>query len=220
LAEKIHNIFAKKNMGKHTQSTDKKIVGRIYGLGRGAVFTPATFQDLGSSDAIHHALSRHTKSGTIRQLARGLYDYPRQDPQLGLLSPSIDAIAAAVKGRDAVRIQPSGGYAANLLGLSDQVPMRVVFKTDGPKRMVKVGKLQILLKPTTPRNMAMAGKISGLITQALQHLGQRHVTDDMLPALRRRLTDQDKQQLLKDITYPPAWIADIFRRLASDQTEI
>lgn len=206
-------------MGKHTQSTDKKILARIYGFGRGAVFTPATFQDLGSTDAIHNALSRHTKSGAIRQLARGLYDYPRQDAQLGVLSPSIDAIANAVKGRDAVRIQPSGAYAANLLGLSDQVPMRIVFKTDGPKRMVKVGNLQILLKPTTPRNMAMAGKTSGLVAQALQHLGQRHVSDDTIATLRRRLSGKDRIQLLKDITYPPAWIADIFRGLASDQTE-
>ena len=207
-------------MGKHAQSVDKKILARIYGFGRGAVFTPATFQDLGSGDAIHNALSRHTKSGTIRQLARGLYDYPRQDAQLGVLSPSIDAIANAVKGRDAVRIQPSGAYAANLLGLSDQVPMRIVFKTDGPKRTVKVGNLQILLKPTTPRNMAMAGKISGLVAQALQHVGQRHVNEDTITALRRRLSDKDKIHLLKDITYPPAWIADIFRTLGSDKTEI
>ncbi len=185
----------------------------------GVVFYPATFQDLGSPDAIHNALARHTKAGTIRQLARGLYDYPRKDPQLGVLSPSVDAIADAIKGRDAVRIQPSGAYAANLLGLSDQVPMRVVFATDGSRRKVKVGNLQILLKPTTPRNMAMAGKISGLITQALQHLGQRHFTDDMLATLRRRLTVADQKQLLKDIHYPPAWIAEIFRRLVTDETK-
>ncbi len=207
-------------MGKHSQSADKSILARIYGLGRGAVFTPATFQDLGSSDAIHNTLARYTKTGTIRQLARGLYDYPRHDTQLGVLSPSIDAIANAIKGRDAVRIQPAGAYAANLLGLSDQVPMRVVFKTDGPGRVVKVDKLQIVLKPTTPRNMAMAGNISGLVAQALQHLGQRNVSDDTTATLRQRLSDQDKKQLLKDITYPSAWIADIFRRLAADQKKI
>ena len=98
--------------------------------------------------------------------------------------------------------------------------MRVVFATDGSRRKVKVGNLQILLKPTTPRNMAMAGKISGLITQALQHLGQQNFTDDMLTTLRRRLTDADRKQLLKDIRYPPAWIAGVFRRLAADKPKI
>ena len=207
-------------MGKHLKSADNKILARIYGFGMGVVFSPATFQDLGSPDAIHNALSRHAKAGPIRQLARGLYDYPRKDPQLGVLAPSVEAIADAIKGRDAVRIQSSGAYAANRLGLSDQVPMRVVFATDGSRRKVKVGNLQILLKPTTPRNMAMAGKISGLITQALQHLGQQNFTDDMLTTLRRRLTDADRKQLLKDIRYPPAWIAGVFRRLAADKPKI
>lgn len=205
-------------MGKHSQSVDKSILARIYGLGRGAAFTPARFQDLGSPDAIHNALTRQTKTGTIRKLARGLYDYPRQDSQLGTLAPSIDAIANAIKGRDAVRIQASGAYAANLLGLSDQVPMRVVFKTDGSGRVVKVGKMHIVLKPTTPRRMAMAGKISGLVTQALLHLGQRSVNNDTLATLRSRLTDKDKKQLLTDITFPPAWVADIFRQLGVDQS--
>jgi hypothetical protein len=70
----------------------------------------------------------------------GPHDYPRRDPVLGLLAPSVEGIANALRGRDAVRIQPSGAYAANLLGLSDQVPMRVVFLTDGQTRRVRIGK--------------------------------------------------------------------------------
>jgi len=206
-------------MGKHTQSADKRILARIYGYGRGAVFTPATFRDLGSTDAIHNALSRHTRSGTIRQLGRGLYDYPRQHPALGLLTPSADAVAQALAGRDATRLQPAGGYAANLLGLSDQVPMKVVFLTDGPTRSVPLGKQTITLKRTTPRNMATAGTTSGLVIQALRHLGQRHVDDSLLDRLRQRLTDDDKRRLLKDLPYAPVWVADVMRRIASTGKE-
>mgnify|MGYP001815140294 CR=1 FL=1 len=101
----------------------------------------------------------HRDSDFIRQLARGLYDYPKIDPQLGSLQPSTDDIASALAGRDATRLQPSGAYAANLLGLSTQVPMKVVYLTDGRSRTVQVGKRQIILKHTTPRNMATAGKI-------------------------------------------------------------
>ena len=101
-------------MGKHKQSIDKKIISRIYGHGRGWVFTPDYFSDLGSRDAIASALKRHRQSGRIRQLARGLYDYPRTDSLLGMLTPSPDDVAKALAGRDAVRLQPSGAYAANL----------------------------------------------------------------------------------------------------------
>jgi len=201
-------------MGKHAKSIDSQILQRVKAGGRGGVFTARDFLDLGSRDAVDKALSRHAQSGAIRKLARGLYDYPRQDPQLGLLSPSIDAIAQALQGRDAVRLQPSGAYAANLLGLSDKVPMRVVFLTDGSPRRIQLGKLQIILKRTTPRNMATAGKISGLVIQALRHLGQRHVDGRVSATLRQRLKPADKRQLLKDIRYAPAWIAQFMQQVA------
>jgi len=173
------------------------------------------FRDLGSPDAIHNALARYTESGTIRQLARGLYDYPRQHPKLGLLTPSADIVAEAIASRDATRLQPAGGYAANLLGLSDQIPMKVVFLTDGPTRSVTLGKQTITLKKTTPKNMAAAGKTSGLVIQALRHLGQRHADDATVNTLRQRLSDDDKRQLLKDLKHAPAWVADIMRQVAT-----
>jgi len=86
------------------------------------------------------ALIRLCRKGTIRRLARGLYDYPRINDNLGLLSPSIDDVAQALKGRDATRMQPSGAYAANLLGLSNQVSMKVVFLTDGPSKHIQLDK--------------------------------------------------------------------------------
>ena len=201
-------------MGKHAKSIDSQILQRVKAGGSGWVFTPRDFLDLGSRDAVDKTLSRHAQSGTIRKLARGLYDYPRQDPQLGLLSPSIDAIARALQGRDAVRLQPSGAYAANLLGLSDQVPMKVVFLTDGSPRRIQLGKLQIILKRTTPRNMATAGKISGLVIQALRHLGQRHVDGHVSATLRQRLKPADRRQLLKDVRYAPTWIGRFMQQVA------
>ncbi|MCP4681936.1 MAG: hypothetical protein GY864_06370 [Desulfobacterales bacterium] len=204
-------------MGKHKHSIDSKAVNRIYGHGKGWVFTPAHFSDLGSRDAVASALKRNRRSGLIRQLARGLYDYPRTDPKLGKLSPSPDAIAKALAGRDAVRLQPSGAYAANLLGLSTQVPMKIVYLTDGRSRTVQIGKKQIILKRTTPRNMAMAGRISGLVIQALRHLGRQHVDDEVIARLDRRLNADSRKQLLKDIRFAPAWIADIMRRLGKKE---
>ena len=200
-------------MGKHTQSIDNKIRNRIYGHGKGWVFTPVHFSDLGSRDAVASALKRYRQSGLIRQLARGLHDYPATDPELGTLAPPPDVLAKALAGRDAVRLQPSGAYAANLLGLSTQIPMKIVYLTDGRSRTVEIGKKQIILKQTTPRNMATAGKISGLVIQALRHLGQPHVDDEVIARLDRRLNADDRKQLLKDVRFAPGWIADIMRLL-------
>jgi hypothetical protein len=197
------------------QGVEKAIVSRIYGHGRGWVFTPRDFLDLGSRPAVSSALKRQTDSGRIRQLARGLYDYPRQHPQLGLLAPDTDAIAKALSGRDATKLQPSGAYAANLLGLSEQVPMKVVFLTDGPSRRVRVGRQEIILRRTTPRNMATAGRIAGLVTEALRELGPEHVTESVIRTLQARLDEKAKQDLVRDLRFAPAWIASILRKIAA-----
>ena len=160
------------------------------------------------------ALTRLSRKGVIRQLARGLYDYPIDHPALGRVAASADAVAKALVSRDSVRLQPAGAYAANVLGLSDQVPMKIVFLTDGTSRRVKLGQREIILKHTTPRNVATAGRKSGTVIQALRHLGQRHVDDKVLAILRRQLDDTDKAQLLKDRKHAPAWVANILQRLA------
>src|SRR5260370_38728527 len=117
-------------------------------------------------------LSRIRGMGTIRRLARGVYDLPKQHPVLGLLSPSADTVAEALAGRDRTRLQPAGAYAANAPGLSEQVPAKAVFLTDGPSRTVKIGPTTIQLRRTTARDMEAARRLSGLPLQALRELGE------------------------------------------------
>jgi hypothetical protein len=188
------------------QSIETKMLARIHGSGRGSVFVPGDFLDLGSRQGVDFALHRLTKQGVLRRLARGLYDFPRSHRQLGPLSPSVDAIAKALAGRDRLRIQPSGAYAANLLHLSEQVPAKAVFLTDGPSRRLKVGALEIVLRRTTPRAMSAAGRMSGLVIQAQKHLGQRHVTMERIAPLRKLLSEKDRKQLKQDISLAPAWM--------------
>src|SRR5437016_1179596 len=117
-----------------TKSIDSKMLTAIKRRGRGAVFVPADFLKIGSREAVDITLHRLARKGTIRRLARGVYDFPQDHPVLGQLSPSAEAIAEALAGRDRTRLQPAGSYAANALGLSEQVPAKVIFLTDGPTR--------------------------------------------------------------------------------------
>ena len=54
----------------------------------------------------------------------------------------------------------------------------MVFLTDGPSRTVKIGTTTIQLRRTTARNMATAGRLSGLLFQALRELGKTHLTPE------------------------------------------
>lgn len=198
-------------------SIEDKVIGRIYGKGRGYVFTPKQFLALGSRDSVDQALSSLTEKGTIRRIARGLYDYPKNDPLFGIVAPSPDKIAEALVSVEGSRLQPTGAYAANILGLSEQLPASFVYLTDLDDRSLTVGNRTIVLRRATPRNMKMAGRVSGLVTQAFRHLKKENITPEMISYLSKKLSDREKDILKKDIPFAPAWIAKHFRTIAGSQ---
>lgn len=199
-----------------TQSIDSRVLAAIRSRGRGSVFVPADFLEIGSREAVDITLHRLARKGTIRRLARGVYDFPKEHSVLGLLSPSAEAVAEALAGRDRTRLQPAGAYAANVLGLSEQVPAKAVFLTDGPSRTVKIGQTTIQLRRTTARNMAAAGRLSGLLIQALRELGETHVTPERREHLKRTIPADQRRELIKDLPLAPAWMHSIFRELAQE----
>lgn len=201
--------------GKHADSVDSHVLALIKGRPAGWVFTPADLSDIGSRNAIAGALKRHKKAGLIRQVARGLYERQRTHPKLGVLPPDLKKVEEALKRRDAIRLQPTGAYAANLLHLSTQVPVRVVFLTDGPTRRLNIGKTQIALRRTTPRNMATAGTASGLVIQALRWLGKSSDHRLTVSRLRKLLSAEDRRRLSSDARYAPAWISKIMREVSA-----
>ena len=197
-----------------SQVVHNKVLDRIYGKGRGWVFTPKRFLDLGSRYAVDKALNRLAKQERFERLSRGLYDYPERHPKLGLLSPAPDAIAKAISEKDESRLQPSGPYAVNRLGLSQQVPAKIVYLTDGAEKSVMVGNQTIQLRRTTPKNMATAGSISGLVIQAFRYLGKEGITSSHIATLRRVLSKDDRKRLSKDRIYAPAWMHRYFAEIS------
>lgn len=205
-------------MSKHPGSIDSLVLRRIRKMKPGTIFTPRDLATLGSRTAVASALSRHLRAGSLKQPARGLYQVPETHPLLGELHASPDQIAKALAGKHRLKLQPSGAYAANLLGLSDQVPQRIVYLTDGTPRQVRIGRQQFVLRRTTPRNMATAGRISGLVIQALRYLGQPNVDRTAIEKLRKRIGPRERAQLLKDVPLAPAWIGELMRQIAGGTT--
>jgi hypothetical protein len=183
----------------------------------GRIFTPSDFSDLGTPQAVGMALLRLERRGVVRRVGRGLYQRPRVHPRFGPLLPSADEVAQALAAKGHLKLQPSGAYAANLLGLTEQVPLKLVFLTDGVSRTVRVGQQQVILRRANPSTMATAGRMSGLVIQALRHLKRENVDDTVIAKLRRRLSSEDSAALPADARHAPAWIAAILRDLANGE---
>jgi hypothetical protein len=97
---------------------------------------------------------------------------------------------------------------------SKALPAKVIYLTDGRSRRIRLGKMDIVLKQTSPRTMATAGRLSGLLIQALRYLGKTHVNEKTVNCLKRNLPSDARKELLADLPYAPTWIGNIMRRLA------
>ncbi len=191
------------------------VLDRIRSSGRGTVFTPKDFLDIGSRDAADQALSRLTHNGKLQRLGRGLYHYPQMNRRLGIpLAPNIDAIAEALGRQTGSRIIPSGAVAANRLGLSSQVPAKPVYLSDGRTRRVRVGNVEFQLKHTAPKEMPAGNRTSALVFQALRYIGKDAVDGKVVATLRRTLSAQQRRELLSDAKYTTDWIGDAVRLIA------
>ena len=194
---------------KTKQTVESRIRKRIYGHGGGWVFTPKHFLGLGSSSAIRFVLFTLHKNGFIRRISQGIYDYPLHHDDLGTLSPNIEAVAKAIAEKQGFRIQPSGAYAANMIGLSEQVPGRVVFLTDGPSKKTKVGKLEISFRHTSLNNMFAAGTREALVVQAFKFMGRQHIDKIRLEQTKRVLKGSTRKDFEKNLKHAPEWIRSI-----------
>ena len=182
------------------------VKNRITGHGRGWCFTPKHFLDLDSDTGVRSTLSRLQRDKMIRRLAQGLYEYPRKHEDLGTLPPQVDEGAKAIAEKNGIRIQPAGAYAANLIGLSEQIPGRIIFLTNGPSKKVKIGKLEIQFRTTTEKTMHPAGTKVGLVIQALRELGMGHIDDIARARVQRFLKGTTRQELQKNLKYAPQWV--------------
>jgi hypothetical protein len=197
-----------------SQSMADKALARIKRWGRGSVFVPRDFLDLGSRGAVDMALKRLVGAGRIRRLCRGVYDLPRKHARLGVLTPPLHLVAQAIARSGGLLLQPSGASAANALGLSTQVPAQLEYYTDGSSRVTSVGKQAIRFRQATPKRLLGAGTTAGLVIQALRFMGRDGLRENQLAALARRLNDSDKRKLGQLAVDAPAWMRPLLRRIS------
>ena len=194
------------------ESIDILIVHKIKKAKRGSLFFIEDFLRFGNSKVVSKVLERLVEKGDVSRVARGIYARLEKDPILGPIKPSTEAIAKAIAKRDKARIVATGSLAMNALGLSTQVPMNVVYLTDGSARKISLGKRKIIFKKTTPKNLSAIGSISKLVIQALKEIGKDNVTEAEIKIILEHLQKEDPYRLEHDIKLAPEWIRIIMRK--------
>jgi len=205
-------------MGRHENSNYSRILSQINEMGRGKVFFNSDFPDF-SSEEVRLNLSRLANEGTILRLSKGIYLYPNEN-RFGVEYPSEYEIAKAIARRDNAMIIPAGMTAANELGLSEQVPVKSVYLTDGSDRSINVNGREIVFKRVVPANFDYKTRLVPLLVQALKAIGQENMENEHFEQIKLLIhREPDLDALKRDATKAPDWIRKIIEPLVKKRIE-
>ena len=191
----------------------KDIYGRIVSLEGGSVIFASDFLDLCTERQAGRVLTELEVKGEIKRLARGIYCKPTLT-RFGPLYPDVSRIVEAVAQRDHAQVLPSGYTAANMLGLSTQVPMAYTYITSGSSRQLIVDGKTINLQRAVPRNFAYKTRLAALIVQALKATGAENIGPEEISALKNAINKHpDKEAFQSDVLLMPVWMKTIITPL-------
>lgn len=195
------------------QSTENKIEKSLRGKGRGSIVFQQDYANFGSPSAVNSTFFRLYTNGMLARLAHGIYYFPKEDKEygLGIIYPSVEDIAQAIAKRDKAKIVPTGAYALNRLGLSSQIPMNVVFLTNGAPRRIKIGDGQgILFKHSSSgKNFAYKSELMMLVVSAMRTIGEEMLTEEEKNVLLDHVKSVSDSDFCHDIKLAPAWVRKI-----------
>ncbi|MBP5231413.1 MAG: hypothetical protein ILO68_06745, partial [Clostridia bacterium] len=139
---------------------------------------------------------------------------PKFNETLGMeCAPGPDEIALAIARQFNWIIIPSGNHALNLLGMSTQVPQRIVYVSSGPYREYDIGAATIVFKHSTSKEITALRRKNLIAIQAIRAFGKGNLTPRDLEALSRFLSEDDKTEIRNGIRIT-RWIYEILRGIA------
>lgn len=196
-----------------------KIEAIIKQTAKGKLVFISDFSEFGNYDTVRKSLQRLVNKGLVTRISKGIYYIPKKDKILGTLYPTAEEIGKAIAKRDKARVIPTGAYAQHLLGLSTQIPMNVVYLTDGSARKIKIGNQTIVFKKTSPKNLSFESQLSSLLIQALKSKKEINITETDKRRLKEIISKSNElEKIKKDIRIAPVWIRKIVLQILSEIT--
>lgn len=177
-----------------------------------SVFFISDYANLGAAETIRKILHEATITGILEKAGHGIYIKPKVS-RFGKVPIPLEKIAREIADRDKCKILPTGHTAANIIGLSTQVPMNLSYITTGSTRTIKIGERKISFRHASPKNFAAKGRAMPLLIQGIREIGEENISGSEYKAIRRFIDKQQDPYLHEDLLLAPAWIQRIIKKL-------
>ncbi len=180
-----------------------------------SIFFISDYADLGAAETIRKILHEATITGVLEKAGHGIYIKPKIS-RFGKVPVPLEKIAREIADRDKCEIQPTGSTAANLIGLSTQVPMNLSYITTGSTRTIKIGDRKISFRHASPKKFAAKGSVIPLLIQGIKEVGAKNISGVEYEAIRLFIDKQQDPYLQEDLPLAPAWIQRIIKKLMQE----
>ncbi len=177
-----------------------------------SIFFISDYADLGSAETIRKILHEATITGVLEKAGHGIYIKPKVS-RFGKVPVPLEKIAREIADRDKCEILPTGSTAANLIGMSTQMPMNLSYITTGSTRTIKIGDRKISFRHASPRNFAAKGRVIPLLIQGIREIGEANISGAEYEAISQFIDKQKDPYLPEDLSLAPAWIQKIIKKL-------
>jgi hypothetical protein len=188
------------------QSVTERILKHTKELPEGALISAKEFLHLARRPAVDQALKRLQQRRELMRVARGAYVRPIKT-RFGVRAPAVEKVVAGIAASHAETVVSHGAAAANALGLTTQVPTKVIYLTSGRNRRLHLGAQIVEMKHAPQWMLLPSHRAAGEAVRALAWVG-RHRVSEALGQLKQKLPPTTVKELVAVRPALPSWMAE------------
>ena len=177
----------------------------------GTTITAAAFLHLGNRPAVSKALRTLAKRSEILRIARGVY-LATVFTRFGRHSPGVHDFIQQLSIHSGEAIAPFGAACANALGLTTQVPIKIVYWTSGRTRSYKLGKLTVYLQHVPDWRLVLWDEPPGELVRALAWAGPAEASK-VLRQIVEKAPKEAVTRVQQHVALFPPWLRDALQQM-------
>ncbi|WP_434335180.1 DUF6088 family protein [Mycoplasma capricolum subsp. capricolum] len=198
-------------------SYTSQIQDRIDSFRSGKVFISNDFLDIASNETVRRTLNKLAHEHKIRRIMNGFYYNPEYSELIHEYEMfTINELAFSIARKYNWEIAPFGIACLNILGLSTQVPAKMIYVSNGKNKTYKIQKREIEFKKVNNKEISNMSLKTKIVIQAIKEIGKNELNQKDINKIQNQLSDTEKQNLLKEAKNTTAWIYEYIKKICKE----
>ncbi|WP_434334632.1 DUF6088 family protein [Mycoplasma capricolum subsp. capricolum] len=194
-----------------------QIQDRIDSFRSGKVFISNDFLDIASNETVRRTLNKLVNENKIKRIMNGFYYNPEYSELIHEYEMfTVNELAFSIARKYNWEIAPFGIACLNILGLSTQVPAKMIYVSNGKNKTYKIQKREIEFKKVNNKEISNMSLKTKIVIQAIKEIGKNELNQKDINKIQNQLSNTEKQNLLKEAKNTIAWIYEYIKKICKE----